>query len=59
MLRPSRTFIEGQGDNPCGDVIAQRLDLRRPRLVTQQAFNPFRGKPLLSAPDAGLFDLPV
>ena len=49
-----RRIIERQGDNPCGDVIAQRLDPGRPRLVTQQAFKPFRGKPLLPAPDAGL-----
>jgi hypothetical protein len=47
-------IIERQGDNPCCNVIIQRLDARRPRLVTQQAFKPFRGEPLLPALDAGL-----
>ena len=52
-LRNAKTTTR-DGLNPCGDVIAQRLDPGRPRLVTQQAFKPFRGKPLLPAPDAGL-----
>jgi hypothetical protein len=54
VRRLAGRIIERQGDNPCGDVIAQRLDAGRPRLVAQQAFKSFRGEPLLPAPHAGL-----
>ena len=54
VRRLAGRIIERQGDNSCGDFIAQRFDAGRPRLVTQQAFKPFRGETLLSALDAGL-----
>jgi hypothetical protein len=54
VRRLAGRIIERQGDNSCGDFIAQRFDAGRRRLVTQQAFKPFRGETLLPAPDAGL-----
>ena len=54
VRRLAGRIIERQGDNPCGDFIAEWLDYGKAASVTQQAFKPFRGEPLLPAPNAGL-----
>jgi hypothetical protein len=37
-------IAEGHGYNPRGDVLAERLDARGPRLVAKQTFKPFKAK---------------
>ena len=43
-----------QGDNPFGDLVSQRRDAGRPRLVAKQAVEAVLHEPFLPAPDAGL-----
>ena len=54
VRRLPRRVIEHQSHDARGDFVAQRLDARRPCLITQQPFEALLGKALLPAPDAGL-----